>query len=151
MAIAVDRGGAGFASSRRSLPTMPRDAPPPAPPTRDVDVERDVVTALVATAPSTPPRVDARRPSSRRDDENLHRIAVRGSHALRDPRARLRTRTELVDALFHELEGRVLDEARARTWDVLTDASTGVGRSLYERSTPPPRRRARGERARGGE
>jgi hypothetical protein len=61
-------------------------------------------------------------------------FAVRGSHALRDPRARLRTRTELVDALFHELEGRVLDEARARTWDVLTDASTGVGRSLYERS-----------------
>ena len=27
-----------------------------------------------------------------------------------------------------------MDEARARTWDALTDASTGVGRSAYERS-----------------
>ena len=114
---------------------MPRDAPPPAPPTRDVDVERDVVTALRRDG-----TLDALRASTldalRRDEtmKTFTEFAVRGSHALRDPRARLRTRTELVDALFHELEGRVLDEARARTWDALTDASTGVGRSLYERS-----------------
>ena len=40
--------------------------------------------------------------------------------------------------------------ARARTWDVLTDASTGVGRSLYERSyVAASEARAGGERERG--
>ena len=132
---------------------MPRDDPPPAPPTRDVDIERDVVTALRRDG-----TLDALRASTldalRRDEtmKTFAEFAVRGSHALRDPRARLRTRTELVDALFHELEGRVLDEARARTWDALTDASTGVGRSAYERSyVAASEARAGGREREGGE
>jgi len=58
-------------------------------------------------------------------------FAVRSSATLRDPRARERSKKEIIDALFRECEGKVLDEARATVWDALTDVEDGVGREAY--------------------
>ena len=60
-------------------------------------------------------------------------FVVRSSATLRDPRARERSKKELIDALFRECEGKVLDEARATVWDALTDVEVkgGVGREAY--------------------
>lgn len=111
---------------------------PPAPPPRSARapaLERDVLDAL--RRDGTLDTLRARALDDLAKDEHVKTFAefvVRSSSVLRDARARGKPRGELVDALFRECEGAVLDEARKAAWGALTDAREGVGREAFERS-----------------
>ena len=114
---------------------MPRPSPPPAPSERSPALERDVVDAL--RRDGTLDALRARALDDLAKDEHVKtftEFVVRSSSVLRDARARGRPRGELVDALFRECEGAVLDEARKAAWQALTDSRGGVGREAFERS-----------------
>lgn len=120
--------------------------PPPSLP-RNLDLERDVITALKRDG-----ALDALRAKTIEQIANDERMktftefAVRGSSTLRSERARAASRVELIEALYRECEGSVLEEARTRTWEALTTTAEGVGREVYERAFE----RAAKERERGG-
>jgi hypothetical protein len=109
---------------------------PPPPMQRDPDIEREVVEHMRRAG-----ALDALRESTiaaLKTNEELKtfaEFAVRSSQALRDPYARSRSRKELVDELFVEIEQRLMDEVRAKTFEALTETEAGaVGREAYERT-----------------
>jgi hypothetical protein len=108
----------------------------PARASRDPDTERDVIErmrdagTLDALRAST---IDALKTNE--ELKTFAEFAVRSSQALRDPHARSRSRKELVDELFAELEQRMMDEVRAKTFEALTETEAGaIGREVYERA-----------------
>ena len=96
--------------------------------------------------PRRPPRVDARRPSSRRDDENLHRIRrarlARASRSSREASNEDRTRRRVVSRARGAGVGRSAGEDVGRA-----DGCVDGGREEFVRALV--RRRLGG--ARGGE
>lgn len=84
----------------------PTPAPPPPPAARDVDVERDALTAM--RKDGTLDALRARAVERVRADPEMKtftEFAARASQTLRDPRARRASRKDLVDALFRECSG----------------------------------------------
>lgn len=114
---------------------MPLPPPSPSPGARSPALERDVLDVL--RRDGTLDALRARALDDVAKDEHMKTFAefvVRSSSVLRDARARGKPRGELVDALFRECEGVVMDEARKAAWEALTDAREGVGREAFERS-----------------
>ena len=100
----------------------PTPAPPPPPAARDVDVERDALTAM--RKDGTLDALRARAVERVRADPEMKtftEFAARASQTLRDPRARRASRKDLVDALFHECGGQILKQADQKVWEALTD------------------------------
>ena len=111
----------------------PTPAPPPPPAARDVDVERDALTAM--RKDGTRDALRARAGERVRADPEMKtftEFAARASQTLRDPRARRASRKDLVDALFHECGGQILKQADQKVWEALTDTRDELGRAAYE-------------------
>ena len=114
-------------------PTPAPPPPPPPPAARDVDVERDALIAM--RADGTLDALRARAVERVRADPEMKtftEFAARASQTLRDPRARRASRKDLVDALFRECGGQILEQADRRVWEALTDTRDELGRAAYE-------------------
>jgi len=102
---------------------------------RDPDDERAVVAHMRDTGALDDLRASTVAALKSNDElKTFAEFAVRSSAALRDPHARQKTRKELVDALFVEIEQKMMDEVRAKTFETLTETRSGIGRECYERA-----------------